>query len=108
MTDAVDSTPVANTMVVAYGGGGGGTYGWVAMTDSDGKYLLATNLATGSYNVTVMFPEGHVSASSAQSVIAGAEVKNVNFALARSGIISGRITTPGGTPLKDISQCIRD
>lgn len=101
VTDAVDSTPVANTMVVAYGGGG--TYGWAAMTDSDGKYLLATNLATGSYNVTVMFPEGHVSASSAQSVIAGAEVKNVNFALARSGIISGRITTPGGTPLRDIT-----
>lgn len=103
VTDAVDSTPVVNTMVVAYAAGGGGTYGWAAITDSDGKYLLATNLATGSYNVTVMLPEGHVSQSSVQNVTAGYEVKNVNFTLARSGIISGRITTPGGAPLKDIT-----
>ena len=103
VTDAVDSTPVAHTMVVAYSTGGGGTYGWSAMTDSDGKYLLATNLGTGSYNVTVMLPEGHVSQSSVQAVTAGVEVKNVNFALARSGIISGRITTPNGAPLKDIT-----
>lgn len=101
VTDAVDSTPVANTMVVAYSAGGGGSYGWSALTDSDGKYLLATNLATGSYNVTVMFPEGHVTQSSVQAVTAGAEVKNVNFALARSGIISGRITAPGGAALSD-------
>jgi len=103
VTDAVDSTPVVNTMVVAYSTGGGGTYGWSAMTDSDGKYLLATNLGTGSYNVTVMFPGGHVSQSSVQAVTTGVEVKNVNFALARSGIISGRITTPNGAPLKDIT-----
>jgi len=103
VTDAVDSTPVINTMVVAYSVGGGGTYGWSALTDSDGKYLLATNLATGSYNVTVMLPEGHVTQSSVQAVTAGAEVKNVNFALARSGIISGRITSPNGVPLKDVT-----
>ena len=101
VTDEVDSTPIVNTMVVAYSTGGGGSYGWSAMTDSDGKYLLATNLATGSYNVTVMFPEGHVSLSSVQTLTTGVEVKNVNFALARSGIISGRITTPNGAPVKD-------
>lgn len=103
VTDAVDSTPVVNTMVVAYSTGGGGTYGWSAMTDSNGKYLLATNLGTGSYNVTVMLPEGHVPQSSVQAVTTGVEVKNVDFALARSGIISGRITTPSGAPLKDVT-----
>ena len=103
VTDAVDSTPLVNTAVVAYSAGGGGTYAWSALTDSDGKYLLATNLATGSYNVTVMFPEGHVAQSSVQAVTAGAEVKDVNFALARSGIISGRITSLTGAPLEDIS-----
>jgi hypothetical protein len=103
VTDAVDSTPVVNTMVIAYSTGGGGTYGWSAMTDSDGKYLLATNLGTGSYNVTVMLPEGHVSQSSVQAVTAGVELKNVDFSLARSGIISGRITTPDGAPLKDVT-----
>jgi len=102
VTDAVSGTPLANTMVTAFMSGGG-SYGWSAMTDSNGKYLLATNLATGSYNVTVMLPEGHVMQSSVQAVTAGIEVKNVNFALARSGIISGRITTPGGAPLKDVT-----
>jgi uncharacterized membrane protein len=82
---------------------GGGSYGFSAITDSNGKYLLATNLATGSYNVTVMLPEGHVSQSSVLAVTAGVEVKNVNFALARSGVISGRVTASGGVPLKDVT-----
>jgi len=102
VTDAVSSTPLTNIIVTAFMSGGG-SYGFSAITDSNGKYLLATNLGTGSYNVTVMLPEGHVSQSSVQAVTAGVELKNVNFALARSGIISGRITTPGGTPLKDVT-----
>lgn len=99
VTDAVAGTPLNGTMVVAYNAGGGGTYGWSATTGSDGKYSIATNLATGSYNVSIFLPEGHISQSLVQAVTAGAEVKNVNFALARSGILSGRITTPGGSPV---------
>jgi hypothetical protein len=102
VTDAVDGTPLAGIMVVAFETGGG-THRWAAATGSDGKYLLATDLATGSYNVSVFFPQGHISKSSTQAVTAGVETKNVNFALARSGIISGRITTPGGTPLKNVT-----
>jgi hypothetical protein len=101
-TDAVDGTPLGGIMVVAFENGGG-THRWAAATGSDGKYFLATDLATGSYNVSVFFPEGHISKSSTQAVTAGLETKNVNFALARSGIISGRITTPGGAPLRNVT-----
>lgn len=96
VTDAVSGTPLSGIMVYAISAGGGGTYGWQATTGTDGKYLLATNLPTGSYNVTVLSPAGHIMQSSTQMLTSGVEVKNVNFPLARSGIISGRITTPGG------------
>jgi hypothetical protein len=101
VTDAVSSNPLSGIMIVAYTGGGG--FGWQAMTDSNGKYYIATNLATGSYNITELFPEGHIALSSVQAVTAGAEVKNVNLALPRSGIISGKITTPEGTPLNNVT-----
>ena len=101
VTDAVDSNPLSGIMVVAYTEGG--DFGWEAMTGSDGKYDIAINLATGSYNVTVLYPEGHISQSLVQAVTAGAEVKNVNLALPRSGIISGRITAPGGAPLNNVT-----
>jgi hypothetical protein len=102
VTDAVDGTPLGGVIVFAYETGGG-THKCVATTASDGTYLLATDLATGSYNVSVVFPEGHISSSSVQAVTAGAEVKNVNFALERSGIISGTVTAPGGEPLNNIT-----
>lgn len=101
VTDAVSSNPLSGIMVVAYTEGGG--FGWQAITGSDGKYDIATNLATGSYNITVLNPEGHIAQSSVQAVTAGAEVKNVNLALQRSGIISGKITTPGGAPLNGVT-----
>jgi hypothetical protein len=103
VTDLNSGNPLSGITVVAFSTGGGGSYGWSAITGSDGKYLLATNLPTGSYNVTVSLPEGHISQSSTQTVTAGAEVKNVNFPLAKSGIISGTVTTPGGTPLNGIT-----
>ncbi len=101
VTDADSGNPLASIMVVAYSSNG--TYGWAAATGSDGKYLLATNLATGSYNISVIMPEGHVTQSQTESVTVGSEVKNVDFALAKSGIISGRITTPDSVPLKDVT-----
>lgn len=101
VTDAASSNPLSGIMVIAYTGSGG--FGWQAITGSDGKYDIATNLATGSYNITVLNPEGHIAQSSVQAVAAGAEVKNVNFPLQKSGIISGKIKTPGGIPLDDVT-----
>lgn len=102
VTDAVTHNPLGNILIVAYNPSNG-TYGFQAMTASDGTYDIATNLVTGSYNITVLFPEGHVSQSTTASVTVGVETANVNFALAESGIIIGRITTPNGTPLKDVT-----
>lgn len=103
ITDASSGSPLADILVSASPTGGGFQFGWSATTDSSGKYLMATNLATGSYNVTVYSPEGHVTTSVIASTTAGVETKNVNLALPKSGIISGKITTPDGTPLNSIS-----
>jgi hypothetical protein len=103
VTDAVSGSPLSDISVTAFSTGGGGSFGFYATTGSDGKYVMATNLPTGSYNVSILFPEGHISLSYAANVTTGFETKNVNFALARSGIISGRITEPGGAALADVT-----
>jgi hypothetical protein len=103
VTDAVSGSPLSDISVTAFSTGGGGSFGFYATTGSDGKYVMATNLPTGSYNVSIFFPEGHISLSYAANITAGFETKNVNFALAKSGIISGRITAPGGAPLANVT-----
>jgi hypothetical protein len=101
VTDAVYGTPLSGITVVA--SSVSGAFACSALTDSSGDYRLATDLPTGSYNITVFFPEGYISQSSTQSVTAGFEVKNVDFRLPRSGIISGKITAPDGTPLDGVT-----
>lgn len=100
VTDAVSGAPLQNVIIMA-STSEGGTYGWSAVTDADGKYSIITNLAAGTYNVTTMFPENHVMKTVGGIVAtAGVEVKGIDLALERSGIISGRITaTPSGAPL---------
>lgn len=100
VTDAISGTPLQNILVVA-STTDGGTYGWSAVTDANGNYHIITNLATGTYNVTAVLPEGHVMKSvGGIAVTAGVEVTGIDLALERSGIISGRVTaTPSGAPL---------
>jgi len=102
VTDAVSGLPLQNIMIVA-SPAGGGTYGWPTVTDANGNYSIITNLATGTYNVTAMLPEGHVMKSVDEiAVTAGVEVTGIDLALERSGIISGRVTaTPSGSPLEN-------
>jgi len=104
VTDAVSGLPLQNIAVSA-SAAGGGTYGWSAVTDANGNYRIITNLATGTYNVTALLPEGHVMKTVGGIVVtAGVEVTGINLALDRSGIISGRVTaTPSGAPLGDAS-----
>ncbi|HML03718.1 MAG TPA: carboxypeptidase-like regulatory domain-containing protein [Candidatus Bathyarchaeia archaeon] len=104
VTDAVSSAPLQGVDVYA-SSSSGGSFGWFAVTDSNGDYTIATNLATGTYNVTVLFPTGYVTGTvSGVSVTAGATTSGVNLALARSGTISGRITAyPSGAPLANAS-----
>ncbi len=104
VTDAVSADPINNTFLYASLSNGTGTFGWYGTTGPDGKYLIATNLVTGTYNVTIpLAPDGYMSQMTTASVVAGIETKNVDLQLARSGIISGRVAAPNGTGLFGIS-----
>lgn len=102
ITDAVSGQPLQNMMIIAYASGGG--FGWTGITDSNGNYNLATNLGTGTYNITVLMPEGHVTKSRTVPVTAGVQTTGIDMALNRSGIISGRATAfPSGEPLANVT-----
>jgi hypothetical protein len=102
VTDAVSGLPLEQVVVYAFAEGG--AFGWTGITDSNGNYNLATNLATGTYNVTVLMPEGHVTKSRSVPVTAGVQITGIDMALDRSGIISGRATAfPSGTPLANVT-----
>ncbi len=103
VTDAVSGSPINGTTVYAFPFNGSGTFGWVGTTGSDGSYLIVTNLPTGKYNVSVLLPVGHIGKTMTVNVTAGVETKNVNLQLARSGIISGKVSAPNGTGLFGIS-----
>ena len=101
VTDSASGLPIQNIVVTAFTGG---SFGWTGFTDSNGNYNIATNLATGTYNVSVMMPEGHIMKSTTTSATAGAQKTGVNLALDPSGILSGRITsTPDGAGLANVT-----
>jgi hypothetical protein len=100
VTDAVSGNPINGTGIFADLSNGTETFGFFGTTGSDGKYLIATNLPTGTYNVSIeLAPDGYIRQMTTANVIAGVETKNVNLQLARSGIISGKVTAPNGTSL---------
>jgi len=103
VTDAVSGLPLQNIILTA--SATGSAYGDYAITDANGDYRMSTNLATGSYNVSALFPLGHVTKTVGPvAVTAGAETSGVNLALDPSGIISGMVTaTPSGAPLEGAS-----
>jgi len=104
VTDAVSLNPINGTAIFANLSNGTGTFGWFGTTGTDGKYLIATNLPTGMYNVSLeAVPYGYFRQMTTANVVAGVETKNVNLALARSGIISGKVAAPNGTGLFGIS-----
>jgi len=104
VTDAINGNPINGSDIYAYLSNGTGTFGFFGTTGSDGKYLIATNLPTGMYNVTLLLaPDGYITQMTTANVVAGVETKNVDLALARSGILSGKVTAPNGTGLFGIS-----
>ncbi len=104
VTDSVTGQGLKDVMIIASSktGVGFGNYG---ATDSDGNYKIITNLETGTYNVTVFFPKGYLSKEvSGVSVTAGVETKNVDLALVKSGVITGKVTSAAGSqPLEGIT-----
>ena len=104
VTDAVSSNPINGTNVFASLSNGTSSFGFYATTGTDGKYFMATNLASGLYNVsTLIAPDGYIKSMTTATVVAGVETKNVNLQLAKSGIISGNVHAPNGTGLFGIS-----
>jgi hypothetical protein len=81
-----------------------GTYHSTGTTDILGTYLIVTNLATGTYNVTAVLPEGHVNMTLGSiSVTEGTITTGHNMALERSGQISGTVTDNSGNPLANVN-----
>lgn len=103
VTDAENQSAISSTTIYAELSNGTGTFGSFAITKSDGSYLIATNLPTGMYNVSILLaPNGYITQMTTANVVAGVETKNVNLALARSGIITGKVAEPNGTGLLGI------
>jgi hypothetical protein len=98
-----EGSPISGVVVTAFQPESGDEYqGFYAITDESGEYRIANNLATGSYNVTLLFPEGYVwnfNQAVHVEVNAGEEVENVNFELEPSGIISGIVVYSNDLPV---------
>lgn len=93
-----EGTPLHGITVIAFSEDG--TYFSYATTNADGTYLMATNLETGTYNVTVPLPKGYVSnMTTGIGVTRGIETKNVDITLFPSGIITGRVTGSNDVPV---------
>jgi hypothetical protein len=104
VTDSVTSYGIPDIAVTAVPSSGGGTYFGTGLTDVAGNYGIDMNLGTGTYNVTVLMPRGYVGNTRGQvSVTAGSKTTGIDLALQRSGVVSGRITTPGGQPLANVT-----
>lgn len=102
VTDSVSSAPLADISIIA--ADAGGAYGGFASTDLSGMYRIDTNLATGTYNVSAIFPEGYIRKEiSGIMVIAGSETI-ADLSLDPSGVISGTVTAASnGQPVAEAS-----
>jgi hypothetical protein len=102
ITDALNGIGLNNVAVIATSSSG--QYGFEALTDILGNYTIATNLATGTYNVTAWLPKGHVSETLGPiSVTEGTITIGHDMALAHSGIISGTVTDTSGNPVANVT-----
>lgn len=104
VTDSVSGLGIPNISVMAMPFSGTGTYYGAALTDVAGNYRITMNLGPTDYNVSVLLPNGYASKSQGPVTVApGYMTTNVNLALDRSGIISGRVTTLGNQPLSNLT-----
>lgn len=102
VTDSVSSLPLASISIWA--STAGGMFGGFAATNASGQYSIYTNLATGTYNVSASYPEGHLSKTISGVIVTAGAGTEANLALDPSGIISGVITrSSNGDPVKGAS-----
>jgi hypothetical protein len=104
VTDNDTGNGLPNIVVFAMPSAGSATYFGTAETAGSGNYEITMNLGTGSYNVSVSLPQGYVGLTvGPASVTAGSKTTGINLSLKKSGIISGRITTPLSAPLANLT-----
>lgn len=96
--------PVNQAVSAALGGPGAGEE-YVALTDADGRYRV-TGLAEGKYLARALLggyvregPSTNYSLHESVSLKEGESREDVDFALARGGVITGRVTDAEGRPL---------
>ena len=71
-----------------------------AVTNSSGQYTLDTDIGTGTYNVSTIFPDNHLSKTIGGVAVVAGNQYTVDILLDPSGIISGRVTSAtNGSPL---------
>ncbi|MGH9937428.1 MAG: carboxypeptidase regulatory-like domain-containing protein, partial [Blastocatellia bacterium] len=92
-----------NPVVMAQGGASRDVYNTI--TDADGRYRVF-NLPDGKYEVRALLgscvrekPSSNESLVESVSLDAGESRENVDFALVRGGVITGRVTDAEGRPL---------
>ncbi len=94
ITDATTGLPVQFALVSVQSSDGSSSGG--AITDANGYWQIIQNLQTGTYNITVntfLSTIGYLTATrSGVAVTAGSMTGNQNFALVRSGVITGTVT----------------
>jgi hypothetical protein len=72
-----------------------------ALTDHDGRYRL-TGLQAGRYRVTPFAPAHTATGADQENMLSladGETIENIDFALARGGVITGRVTKADGRPI---------
>jgi protocatechuate 3,4-dioxygenase beta subunit len=96
VTDS-EGNPVSDVVVFAFDSTGA-MINDAAVTDSDGRYTLDNDLASGTYTITIpsLFGKGYAPASAAIIV---PEENAIDFVLDRSGTIAGRVTDTAGNPI---------
>lgn len=98
VTDSVSTAVLEGIVVFAVDSNG--EHGSTDVTNSSGKYTVSMDLATGTYNVTALFPTGHLTKTTGGVAVTAGSTTTVNLALDPSGVISGRITNAAnGQPL---------
>jgi hypothetical protein len=100
--DSVTSAPQPNVLVEAISQSTG-NYVASAITNSSGQYTLNMNLATGTYNITEIFPTNHLPKTVSGVIVTAGQQTTANILLDPSGIITGRITSTTGQPVAGAS-----
>jgi protocatechuate 3,4-dioxygenase beta subunit len=108
VTDASTGAPLPGIAVEIQNTDGESRY---AMTNAQGRYSLE-GLASGAYEVEFRpsQPKPSAPASLRRLITLSAPNAHTGFdvALTSGGAISGRVTTPDGTPIADVSIKVRD